>query len=135
MKTTRVLFCLAGLYDGILGLAFLLLSPSIYRWCAITPPNHYGYVEFPAALLIVFALMFFAVASDPVGNRNLIPYGILLKASYCTIVFLYWARSGLPDLWKPFAVFDAAWGLYFAWEWRRLENASSRMKAESPAPD
>jgi hypothetical protein len=70
--------------------------------------------EFPAALLIVFALMFLAVARNPVANRNLIPYGMLLKVSYCGVIFFHWFASGMPDMWKPFAVAD----LVFLAEWQ-----------------
>lgn len=81
MKSPRVLsglFYLAALYDGLLGLAFLLAAPSLFERVGVTPPNHFEYIHFPAALLMVFALMFVAIARNPVANRSLIPYGILL---------------------------------------------------------
>jgi len=91
----------------------------------VTPPNHPGYVQFPALLLVVFGLMFLAVAADPVRNRNLIPYGILLKAAYCGTVFWYWASTGIPDMWKPFAWCDLAFGLLFAFAWVSLGKKES----------
>ena len=51
--------------------------------------------------------MFFAVAYDPVGNRNLIPFGVLLKLSYTGLVAYYWVTTGCPLLFQPFAVIDA----------------------------
>ena len=30
----------------------------MYQRFEVIPPNHYGYVHFPAALLIIFGLMF-----------------------------------------------------------------------------
>jgi hypothetical protein len=122
MKDDRLvstLFTVAGLYDGILGVAFLVAPAALFDRFGVTPPNHFGYVEFPAALLIVFAIMFFAVALDPRANRNLIPYGILLKASYCGLVFGYWFTEGLPNMWKPFAVADVGFAALFFWAWRR----------------
>ncbi len=110
-----LIFAVAALYDGLLGLAFMFAPAAIFQWCRVTPPNHYGYVRFPAALLVVFALMFAAIARDPIANRNLIPYGILLKAAYCAVVFFYWFTTDIPYMWKPFAVCDLLFGVLFAW--------------------
>jgi hypothetical protein len=107
-------FGLSAAYDGLLGLGFLVAAPPLFRWFDVTPPNHFGYVQFPALLLIVFATMFLAIARNPAASRNLIPYGILLKASYSGIVFFYWFTTGLPGMWKPFAVCDAAFLVLFA---------------------
>ena len=57
--------------------------------------------------------MFFAVAYDPVANRNLIPYGMLLKLSYSGLVAYYWATGFCPFLFKPFAVIDAVMFVLF----------------------
>lgn len=100
------LFAVAAIYDGLLGIVFLFAAGSVFQWFDIIPPNHFGYIHFPAALLIVFALMFLAIARAPVANRNLIPYGILLKASYCSVVFYHWFSRGIPKIWKPFAFLD-----------------------------
>ncbi|MDD4050292.1 MAG: hypothetical protein PHR28_00155 [candidate division Zixibacteria bacterium] len=123
MKSTRAIFWLfvvAALYDGVLGIVFLLAGGDVFAWYGVTPPNHFGYVQFPGALLIVFGLMFLAVARNPVANRNLIPYGILLKISYCGVVFYYWFRTGLPNMWKPFAVFDLVFLVLFIWAYTAL---------------
>jgi len=120
MKTTRpiaVLFLIAALYDGGLGAAFLLGPAMVYRLGDVTPPNHWAYVQFPAALLLIFALMFVAIARDPTKNRDLIIYGFLLKLSYCGIVFWYWFSAGIPDLWKPFAAIDLVMGALFGWSY------------------
>ena len=122
MKNDRlvsILFAVAGVYEGTLGAAFLVAPAALFTWFGVTPPNHFGYVQFPAALLIVFAIMFFAVAANPRANKNLIPYGVLLKASYCGLVFGYWFTQGVPDMWKPFAVADLIFGVLFLWAWWR----------------
>lgn len=100
------LFAAAALYDGVLGAAFLVMAPRLFESFSVTPPNHYGYVHFPAALLVVFAIMFAVIAKNPVANRNLIPYGILLKMSYCGVTFFHWFTNGIPGMWKPFAIID-----------------------------
>ncbi len=123
-RPVSALFAVGALYDGLLGLAFLAAPSAMFARFDVTPPNHYGYVQFPAALLVVFGLMFLAVARDPAGNRNLIPYGILLKVAYSGIVSYYWIAEGVPDMWKPFAVADLVFLVLFAWAWAVLRRAA-----------
>jgi hypothetical protein len=120
-----IVFMLSAIYDAALGAAFLLFGEKLFARYNVAPPNHWGYVQFPAALLIIFALMFFAVAGGPQRNRNLIPYGILLKVAYSAMVFWYWAGPGIPDMWKPFAVADALFAIAFAWSWVALRSDES----------
>ncbi len=118
MKAARWIqgvFGVAALYDAVLGITFLVIPWWLFQTLEVTPPNHWGYVQFPAALLIIFAVMFAAIARDPAGNRCLIPYGIGLKVAYCTTTFAYWASSGIPDMWKPFAVIDVLMTVLFVW--------------------
>ena len=86
-KLTKLIFVIAGLYDGVLGIAFLFFHGAIFTLFAVEPPNHPAYVQFPALLLIIFAAMFFRIARDPVRNRELILYGCALKIAYCSTVF------------------------------------------------
>ena len=55
------------------------------------------------------------MARDPIRNRNLIPYGILLKFAYCGVVFPYWFTAGIPYMWKPLAVIDLVMAVLFVW--------------------
>jgi hypothetical protein len=129
MRTKRAitaLFIVATIYEGLLGVAFLFGSGALFQWFGVTPPNHPGYVQFPAALLIVFAVMFMAIAMNPVKNRNLIPYGIMLKASYCGIILFHWFTAGLPNMWKPFCIFDFAFLIAFACAWTALRGEQSQ---------
>ncbi len=125
-KAVSLLFVVAAVYDGLLGLLFLFAGPSAFQWFDVTPPNHWGYMQFPAAILIVFAIMFAVVAKDPVANRNLIPYGMLLKVSYCGVVFFHWSKAGIPDMWKPFAICDLIFLVLFVWAYRSLAKLSPR---------
>lgn len=115
--SVSALYYVSAAYDGILGIAFLWAPLAIFNRLGTTPPNHVGYIHFPAALLIVFALMFINIARQPLRNRNLIPYGILLKVSYCSVVFWHWFTAGIPFMWKPFAIFDAVFLLLFVWSY------------------
>ncbi len=127
-KWLKPFFILSGCYDGILGLAFLFFAGAIFERFGVTPPNHLAYVHFPALLLIVFAIMFFRIASDPVKNRELIWYGIGLKISYCTIAFWYQLKEGIPSLWIPWAWADLVFLALFVYALKitGLETASSR---------
>jgi hypothetical protein len=118
------LFYIGALYDGVLGLAFLFGAASVFEMFNVPPPNHLGYVQFPGALLIVFALMYFAIARKPIENRNLIPYGILLKVSYCGVTFYHWFSAGIPSMWKPFTIADLAFLVLFVWAYRSLGTSS-----------
>ena len=125
MKKTAwisVLFYFSGIYDGLLGLIFLLYPLRLFERLGITPPNHVGYVEFPAALLLIFALIFFRIARNPSAYRNLIPYGMLLKVAYCSVVICHWIGGGIPYIWKPFAVADAIMLLLYVWAWFALDQ-------------
>ena len=124
-KWVGALFVIAAIFDGVLGLFFLVAPDLPFEWFNVTPPNHVGYVQFPAALLIVFALMFAAVAYNPTGNRNLIPYGILLKLAYCSVAVGHWVVSaqGIPNFWKPFVVVDLVFLLLFVLAWTAIGRA------------
>ena len=89
MTTTMVkgLFIIAAIYDGVLGLLFLFSPGLAFEMFEVVPPNHFGYVQFPAILLLIFAAMFYRVAMDPVANRFIMLYGVALKAGYSGIVF------------------------------------------------
>jgi hypothetical protein len=113
------LFLVAGLYDAILGAAFLLFGPQIFRYAAVTPPNHFGYIHFPALLLIIFGVMFLRIATDPLKNRELMLYGVALKASYCGVVFWYDLATGIPRLWLPWAWADLLFLVLFIIAWLR----------------
>jgi hypothetical protein len=123
---TRVLFIVAAVYDGILGALFLFAPTWPFRMFGITEPNHPGYVQFPGALLMIFAAMFTTIARDPARYRHLIPFGILLKFSYCGLAFWYWIAAGIPGMWKTFAILDLITGLLFAWSFVAIGPASIR---------
>ena len=123
LRWMRVLFGLAAVYDGVLGFVFLIAPAWVFEQVGVPPPNHWGYVRFPAALLLVFGAMFAAIARDPLSRRELIPYGIGQKAAYCGVTLGYWATSALPGMWKPFALIDLVMGVLFAWAWIALGRA------------
>jgi len=122
LQWIKRLYVLAGLYDGVLGVAFILFSGEIFTFYGVEPPNHMAYIQFPALLLIVFAIMFFRVAANPIRNRELILYGCGLKISYCTMAFWYELTTGIPFMWIPWAWADLVFLLFFVLTWRSLSR-------------
>jgi hypothetical protein len=119
-------FLLAAAYDGLVGAVFLLAPLWLFHLAGTTEPNHPGYVQFPAALMIVFAVMFLTVARDPVRFCHLIPFCVALKLSYCALAFGYWIVEGIPGMWKVFAIVDLIMALFFVWAMLRIESGLSR---------
>jgi hypothetical protein len=114
----------SGIYDGVLGLAFLVFPVTIYRVAQVTPPNHWGYIRFLALLLLIFAGMFFAIAANPQKRREQMLYGMALKISYAATVFAYQLQpGGIPALWVPWAWADLVFLILFWWSWRSLAEA------------
>jgi hypothetical protein len=97
----------------LLGILFLAAPWWLFGRLEIEPPNHMAYVQFSAALLIIFGVIFVTIARDPIAHRGQIVYGILLKIAYCSLAFYYWATQGIPWIWKPFAWIDLAMGILF----------------------
>ena len=114
----KLTFLIGGIYDAVLGLAFLLFAGRIYEMGGVPPPNHPGYVQFPALLLVIFGWMFLRISSDPVRHRDQMLYGVGLKVAYCAVVFGHWASGGVPAIWKPFAWADLVFLGLFVAAWR-----------------
>lgn len=125
MKTAwlKPLFLIGGIYDGVLGLAFLFAGARIFAFTGVTPPNHWAYLQFPALLLVLFAAMFFQIASDPVRHRSLMLYGAGLKVAYCGTVFWHELATGIPSMWIPFAWADLAFLALFLLAYRATARA------------
>lgn len=109
----RQLFRVAAIYDGLLGAVFFVAPNWPFHQFNILEPNHPAYIQFPGALLMIFAVMFNKIAHEPSQYRHLIPYGIALKAAYCSLAFWYWINQGIPNMWKAFAIIDLVMGVLF----------------------
>lgn len=121
-KFITYLFSIAGIYDGILGLSFLLIPRMVFDYFKVEYPNHFGYIHFPAMILLIFSIMFFNIVSNPIANKNLIFYSILFKVSYAAVVLAYWFGSSIPDMWKPFAICDLAFAVLFYYAYKKLST-------------
>jgi hypothetical protein len=119
----RPLFLVAALYDGVLGVLSVVVPMALFALFGVTPPNHMGYVQFPALLLVIFAAMFYRIAADPVANRALMPYGIALKVAYSGLVFFHQVTGGIPSMWVPWAWIDVMFVLLFVAAYRLTSPA------------
>ena len=120
----RTIFYLAAIYDGFFGVMGIVSPYLAFDLFGVEPPNHVGYVQFPALLLLIFGAMFWQIARDPVGNRVLMPYGIALKAAYSGLVFYYLSTTGVPAMWVPWAWADLAFLVVFVACWRQTAVAA-----------
>ncbi len=114
----RFLFFVAGLHDIALGGLLLYMAPAVFAY-AKTPLPAVPYVHFPAALFVVFGLLFWHVMFRPDMGRMLIPYGILQKLVFCGGVCWYWWKGPLPWTWLVPAGVALLFLLFFLWAYCR----------------
>jgi hypothetical protein len=117
-RWVKIFLIVCAVYDGVIGAISFLVPRSLFHIFAVTPPNHWGYIRFPALLLIIFAAMFLRAAADPVARRDVILYGAALKLSYCGVVFWYQFRGNVPAIWVPFAYADLVFLVLFLLAWK-----------------
>jgi len=130
MKTVtlaRTVLLATAVYDGVIGGVFLADPQRALGWIDVPPINHAGYLQFPAALLLIFALMFLNAARSPTRHRDLIGYGLLLKLAYIGVAGGHWLSdaSSLAFIWKPFVIADAVFAVLLLWCWWRLGRAKA----------
>jgi hypothetical protein len=128
-KWIPLLFAIAALYDGILGLVFVGAPGYPFELFGVEAPYHMGFVQFPGALLLIFAILFIDIARNPVSNRNLIVYGILLKIAYCSVTGWYWIASTISEMWKPFCIIDLVMAVLFVVAYRILAPAAASIRS------
>ncbi|MHC4415189.1 MAG: hypothetical protein ACYS0G_07895 [Planctomycetota bacterium] len=122
-KWIKPLFIIAALYDFILGLAALLFFKPIYNACNVTLPNHDGYVQWGAAVVVIFGVGFWLVAQAPARNRDIIIMGILFKIAYAATVLGHFFGGSIPAMWVPFAWVDLVFLVLFIVALRSLSAA------------
>lgn len=126
MQKIKFIFQIAALYDLLLAIAFLIMPHGIFSYFEVTPPNHIAYVQFPALLLIIFAYIFYQIAKDPLGKREDIIYGTMLKISYVGVVGYYFLTSDIPNMWLPWAICDFIFLLLFVYSYQVLNSDSTK---------
>jgi hypothetical protein len=118
----RGLFAIAGIFDLLVGALFFFAGNAVFDLYGVTRPNHPGYIQFPALLLLVFGVMMIHISRNPVRYRNFMWYAMGLKASYAGIVFYHQIVSGIPSMWIPFAVMDSIFLVLFFLSWKMTKH-------------
>lgn len=127
IKAIKAIFYVGALYDAVFGVMGILTPNLAFEMFDVVPPNHVGYVQFPAILLLIFAAMFYQVARNPIANRGLMLYGVALKAGYSGLVFYYLLTTGVPDMWVPFAWADLVFLVLFVLSWRAMGSDAEQV--------
>lgn len=105
-QITRITLRASASYDIVLGGIVLLFHPVIYKYFHITPPNHLGYIQMLALFVVVLGVMQAMAAPNPAAKTDLIICSLLMKVSYCVVVFGHLVCGAIPGLWVVFALID-----------------------------
>lgn len=130
IKYVKILFFVGALYDGFFGVMGILFPYLAFQIFEVTAPNHAGYVQFPAILLLIFGVMFYQVARDPITNRVFMLYGVALKVGYSGLIFYYLLTSGIPGMWVPWAWIDLVFLVLFLLSWRYTGGLTKQVARE-----
>jgi len=117
LKSIKILFVVAGLFDLILGIMYFFAHERLYTYFDMVPAGHPTYVEFPALVLVLFGVVFLQISSNPARYRAIISYGIGLIAASSGLAFWYEFTVGVYDMWIPMAVIAVVFlgALVLAW--------------------
>lgn len=128
-KAASILFYLAAAYDFILGIVILFVAPALFEAMKDPPPNHWGYVEFPALVFMIFGVMFYQIAQKPEHNRNLIPYGAMMKLAFAGVVIWHWlVKQNMPTILKPCAIIDVVFLVAMLWALNAINKTMKPMQ-------
>lgn len=110
----RTFFLVAGLYDVLLGLAFLLAGETILTAVGMKLPPHIAYIHLAAIFVAVQGLSYLLAYRDAWSNLGVIWVGVAYKASYATLAAYYLATGQLPSIFFiPWAICDVAFMVGF----------------------
>jgi hypothetical protein len=126
-KIISLLFYTAAFYNLLGGAIFVFAAPAIFELAKVAPPSHWGYVEYPAWILMIFGALAVQIAKKPELNRNLIPYGAAQKLAFAGVVIYYWITNQLPSVWYPFAIVDLLFLIGFLWAMNSLAQTTKKL--------
>ena len=118
MRSTRLLFRIAGIYGLIVLLPFYFLAPSIAR----ATPGGLAHLEYYYGFIggaVAFQFLYLTIARDPVRFRPLIPIGMFSKLSFFVPVAILWSKGVLAAAVLGFASIDLLLAIAFGWAWMR----------------
>jgi hypothetical protein len=117
----KYLFAFVGCVEFAVGLSFIFLQGLVFQLAGIASVSP-EYVQLPAYLIMVFGLIMFQIARDPVKNRDLIIYPALFKAAFIGVVFYNYYFGRMSPLWIAFVGFDVVYLIGFIFAWRSLSR-------------
>jgi len=94
----RAFFLAVGVYDLLLGGSFALWYKDIYAYCAITLPNHPGYIYVPALFIMAGGIGELLIARNLLRNADLAVVRLLMKLSFALAVFYSYFKFGIPSV-------------------------------------
>ncbi len=123
-KYYKNLFFIAGLYDFILGFAFLFFYKGIFNMLGMNIPANPSYLTFGAFCIMFFGVLLFMISWKPEGSRRMIIYSVLFKFSYiATVSYYFILDSSYVDFpFILFAFFDLIFALLFLESLRNIKN-------------
>ena len=114
-NSVRPALLLSAVYDGVIGLAFLLFADPIFRALGIENAADPVYVQLAAGLIAILGLGFFLAWREPVLNRDLVLLGAVFKAFYIALAAYALVRGEVPHpVFLVFAAVDVLFLVVFA---------------------
>ena len=113
MKFARLVFLIAALYGIVVTLPFFFIEDRLNL--AYPPPiNHPEYFYSFAGIVLVFQLLFLAIAWNPARYRPVMPFCVLEKLSLVPTFVILFAQDRFPMNWIPPLTVDLILGALFA---------------------
>ena len=121
LEAQRLLLTAAALYDGILGLLFLLFFRPILGLLGAAVPENPVYLQLAAGCIALFGLGFWWAAQRPVRNLDLVRLGTGLKVFFVCLAAYAAAVGLLPHpLFLVLALLDALFVVGVVVLWRDM---------------
>jgi hypothetical protein len=112
--TSRTIMLLGGIYDGLLGLVFLVAAGPILQALTVSAPDNPIYLQLAAGLIALMGLYQVMAWRDGVVSAAGLLMLIAFKAFYVLLAVLSLSRGTLPHmLFGVFAVADLLFLLAF----------------------
>lgn len=121
LEAQRLLLTAAALYDGILGLLFLLFFRPILGLLGAAVPENPVYLQLAAGCIALFGLGFWHAAQHPVRNLDLVRLGTGLKVFFVCLAAYAAAVGLLPHpIFLVLALLDALFVVGVVVLWRDM---------------
>ena len=117
MKTSRLIFTIAGIYGLLLLTPFLFLE----RRIAEASPGGMTHPEYFYGFLggaLVMQLVYLVIGRDPVRYRPLMPVAALAKTVFFLTILILYFQERVPAAALEFASVDALLAFAFLYAWR-----------------